>query len=754
MKKHLLIFISLALIVFALISTRIVSGVSYQATEAWAQIAPEIKAKLHMIFEGKEFNARFFRGVWLPDGSGYTALEEHESGGGSEVVQYEAATGKRTVLAFLSQLVPPGETKPLQIENYALSPDGAFLLIQTNGRQDEERAIRIVDYWLLELNTGALRRLVAGVDPAPMRRSFSPGSRRILYDLKQNLYVHDLDSGSTIALTKDGILGSISNGNAVWSTDGRHVAYIQSDFSSVLLRPVLDPVDPTYPRVRYVRYARVGTPIPRLRLGVVNADGGETLWLPIGDESTGFYLRELGWLKNSNYVYVEKLSRSRDYREFIVANIQTGIINRIYHETDPAWVDASYGTNAGLDWIDGEKSFILVSEKEGWRRAYVISRDGSKVIPLTPNGIDIISKVGVDEKRGWFYYLASPDNATQRYLYRVRLDGTGKPSRVTPAEQSGTHNYELSPDGCWAFHTHSTFDLPPVTRLVKLPEHRVVRTLEDNSELRARMEALVRQPTEFFQIDIGDGVVMDAWMIKPQDFDPTKKYPVFVWVYGEPHLQTVLDQWQGARGVFHRIIADTGYLVISIDNRGTPAPKGAAWRRAVFGSLGPLSTKEQAAGLRELGRLRTYVDLSRVGIWGWSGGGSNTLNALFREPDLYKVGIAVAPKPQPRLYNAWFQEIYMRTPEENSDGYKKSAPINYADGLKGQLLIIHGTGETNTHLQIVEGLVDRLIELEKQFDYMTYPNRDHGLREGEGTTLHVYMLIARYLITHLPPGPR
>jgi dipeptidyl-peptidase 4 len=242
--------------------------------------------------------------------------------------------------------------------------------------------------------------------------------------------------------------------------------------------------------------------------------------------------------------------------------------------------------------------------------------------------------------------------------------------------------------------------------------------------------------------------------MKPRDFDPAKKYPVFVFVYGEPHLQTVLDEWQGAQGASHRTIADIGYLVVSIDNRGTPAPKGAAWRRAVYGSLGPLSTKEQAAGLRELGRSRPYVDMSRTGIWGWSGGGSNTLNALFREPDLYHVGIAVVPKPQPHLYNAWFQEIYMRTREENPEGYRQSAPINFAEGLRGHLLIVHGTGETNTHLEIVEGLVDRLIELGKRFDYMAYPNRDHGLREGAGTPVHVRMLITRYLIERLPPGPR
>jgi len=448
------------------------------------------------------------------------------------------------------------------------------------------------------------------------------------------------------------------------------------------------------------------------------------------------------------------LSRFRNEREFLLADICTGALRRIFHEADRAWVDASQGGNAGWTWIRGGQAFIVLSEKDGWRHAYVYSREGQELTLLTPGQFDIIERAVVDEAGGWYYFYASPDNATQKYLYRVRLEGTGVPERVTPKNQPGTHDYAFSPDAKRAFHTYSTFDNPPVTELVQLSDHKVVRVLEDNEALRNKMKPLIAQPTEFFQLDIGGGVVLDAWLIKPSGFDPARKYPVVVYVYGEPHAQTVLDAWGKVHADYHRVIADQGYLVVSIDNRGTPAPKGAAWRRSIFGSLGPLSTEEQAAALKELVRSRPYVDGSRVAIWGWSGGGSNTLNAMFRQPDVYHVGIAVAPKPQPHLYNAWFQEIYMQTPETNPDGYRRAAPINFAEGLKGHLLIIHGTGETNTHLQITEGLVDRLIELGKRFDYMAYPHRDHGLREGRGTAVHLRMLMARYLIEHVPPGPR
>jgi dipeptidyl-peptidase-4 len=409
--------------------------------------------------------------------------------------------------------------------------------------------------------------------------------------------------------------------------------------------------------------------------------------------------------------------------------------------------------NLGLIWVRDGEAFIVISEQDGWRHAFLHARDGEELALLTPGNYDVIDRGCVDGEQDWFYFYASPENGTQKYLYRVPLDGAGILERITPDDQSGTHDYDFSPDARWAFHTYSTFDSPPVTDLVELPTHQVVRVLEDNSDLRLRANEWLSQPTEFLRLDIENGVSMDAWMIKPRDFDDSKKYPVFVYVYGEPYAQTVLDGWGAAQSDFHRVVADLGYVVVSIDNRGTPAPKGAAWRRSVFGSLGPLSTEDQAAALQELARMRPYVDLSRVGIWGWSGGGSNTLNAMFRRPDLYHVGIAVVPKPQPHLYNAWFQEIYMRTREVNPDGYEQSAAINFAEGLEGNLLIITGSGETNTHIQIIEGLVDRLIELAKPFDYMVYPNRDHGLREGEGTLVHVRMLIIRYLLEHLPPGP-
>ena len=595
------------------------------------------------------------------------------------------------------------------------------------------------------------RSLVDPADKPDPRRS--PDAKFKLETRDGNVFLRELKTDNRKQLTDADSEREISYNRFKWHPSGKAASFVEIDRTDVRLRSMLVPKDPSYPGVIERRFARVGGKIESLRVAVVTTDSDSVHWLSLETGDQGFYLGQVDWVPDSEQLLVETLSRFRDKREFWLATLD-GKAERIYREVNEAWAVGSHGINTGAHWIDDGKSFIYISEKEGWRQAYVCSRDGSKETKLTPGQYDIIDRVFVDEAGRWYYFYASPDDGTRKYLHRVPLDGSGKLERLTPEDQPGTHDYILSPNAKYAIHTYSTLNDPPTVDIVQLPEHRIVRVIDDHSELREKFKQQVPRPTEFVQIDIGDDIVLDACITKPTDFDESKKYPVFVYVYGEPYLQTVLDRWGAGQTDFHRVIADTGYIVVSIDNRGTACPKGAAWRRSIFGSLGPLSTEEQAAALKKLGEMKPYIDLSRVGIWGWSGGGSNTLNAMFRRPDVYHVGIAVVPKPQPWLYNAWFQEIYMRTREVNPDGYQRSAPIHFAEGLKGKLLIITGSGETNTHIQIIEGLIDRLVELGKPFDYMVYPNRDHGLREGKGTVVHVRMKILRYLIENLPRGAR
>ncbi len=678
------------LLIFLIVAP--ICGVPLAAQESDSNLS-RLNDRLYAIYERNEFSQRTFDGQWLADSQRYSKWEHDSESGQRVFAVYDAATGNRSVL--------PNEPSDTRNANRK-SPDQNHLLFQRDG----------------------------------------------------NLYVRSVDdSENARPIVLRDPSRAVGYSHMQWSPDGTQILFVEFDETKVRLRSMIHPTDPSYPSVSQSRFARVGETIPAYRVGVVGRDGKQTQWLAIPSPAEGFYLGEVGWACNANEVLVEQFSRFRDQRWFHLCNVDTGEIRCIFHESDPAWVVSSTRKNVGIEWLEDGAKFVVVSEKDGWRRAYVYSRDGEPLHAITPEECDVIEKCGVDEPRNSYYYFASPDNGTQKYLYRASLDGAHPPQRVTPLDQSGTHDYQFSPDFRWAFHTWSTFDQPPTTELVEMPEHRVLRTLEDNRSLREKIAQFNILPAEFLQVDIGEGIVMDAWMLKPANFDATKKYPVLVYVYGEPHAQTVLDQWGAAQAHFHRAIAEAGYVVLSIDNRGTPCPKGAAWRRAVFGSLGPLSTEEQAAGLLAIAQQNTFIDLSRVAIWGWSGGGSNTLNAMFRKPDLYQVGIAVVPKPQPHLYNAGFQENYMRDRNVNEEGYRQSAPINFAEGLQGNLLIIHGGGETNTHLQIVEGLVDRLIELGKTFDYMVYPNRNHGLSEGKGSVVHVRLLITRYLTSHLPAGP-
>lgn len=333
------------------------------------------------------------------------------------------------------------------------------------------------------------------------------------------------------------------------------------------------------------------------------------------------------------------------------------------------------------------------------------------------------------------------------------MDGEGKSGRITPPGEPGMHGYDVSPDGRWAFHTCSRFGVPPVVELVSLPDHGLRKILADNAGLKGAIAGLKRGKSEFFRVDIGGGIVLDGWRMFPPDFDPSKKYPVLEEIYGEPAAQTVVDRWGGSTYLWHLMLTQQGYVVISIDNRGTPAPRGRAWRHSVYRQIGILSSQDQAAAMRTIRRW-DFVDSTRIGIWGWSGGGSMTLNMILRYPGLYQTGMAVAPVPDQRLYDATYQERYMGLPAGNPEGYRLGSPITFADSLRGNLLLVHGTGDDNVHYQGSERLINAFVRANRQFTMMAYPNRSHGIYEGEGTTRHLYGLLTKYLTDHLAPGPR
>jgi dipeptidyl-peptidase-4 len=708
------------------------------------------------IYGSQEFASQPFGPIrWLEDGAAYTTVERAEGGRGREIVRYDTESGARSVLISAAQLTVPGDTAPLAIENYIWSPDRNRLLIFTNS-QPVWRTNTRGDYWVLDRQGGKLSRL-GGTEAKPstlMFAKFSPDGSRVGYVRENNLYVEDLASGRITQLTRDGSR-TVINGTFDWvyeeelglqdgwrwSPDGNRIAFWQLVADSVRDFTLINYTDSLYPVVTPIQYPKAGESNSAARVGVVAAAGGETRWLALEGDPRNNYPARVEWAANSDEVVVQRLNRLQNRLDLHVGDARTGAIRTILTERDSTWVELV----DDFAWLDGGRQFIWMSERDGWNHAYLVSRDGRNVRLLTRGDFDVLSVAALDEKGGWLYYIASPENPAQRYLFRVRLNGRGRPERVSPAT-AGAHGYNIAPNHRFAFHTYSKFGVPPVNTLIRLPDHRPVRTVVANETLQRRVERLRRGPVEFTQVDIGEGVKLNAYLMKPADFDPSRKYPILFQVYGGPGSQTVLDSWGGQQYLWHLMLTQQGYVVASVDNRGTGA-RGRDWRKIVYGQLGVIETQDQAAAARVIGRL-PYIDSTRMGIWGWSYGGFMSLNALFQAPDVYSTAVAVAPVTHWKYYDNIYTERYNGLPQDNAAGYDKGSPLSYVDQMRGRLLLVHGSGDDNVHYQNSEALVNALVKANKPFDMMEYPNRNHAIAGGT-TRQHLFELLTRYLRNNL-----
>ncbi|PWT98857.1 MAG: S9 family peptidase [Bacteroidetes bacterium] len=700
--------------------------------------------------------------TWTRDGNGYYEINKN----GIRVT--DLLTGKQTDLVKEDQLTPQGASKPITVADFQLSEDNSEILIFSNTARVWRYNTR-GDYYLLDVATGKLRQI--GKDQPSqslMYAKISPDGKKVGYVSGHNIYVEDIVSGKTTALTSDGTRKMINGtfdwvyeeefdcrDGFRWSPDSKLIAYWQVDANKIRDYLMVNTTDSIYSFIVPVEYPKVGESPSPVKVGVVSADGGTTTWMNIPGDPQQNYIPRMEWAANNSELVVQQLNRHQNESHIFLCPVNGAAPKLIYSESDKAWIDTKHRWSRnpiGWEWLNNGNEFLWVSEKDGWRHIFRVTRDGKKETLLTKGNFDIATISCIDEKNNYVYFIASPDNPLQRYLYRTKMDGKGKPELVSPKELQGTHSYDISPGAKFAIHHFNSHTVAPATEWVSLPDH---KPLKEAESIAKTMKVVEKRNLEFFKITTEDGITMDGWMVKPQDFDSTKKYPIVLFVYGEPASATVADTYfTGNNSLFVGDMSKSGYFYVSFNNRGTPTLQGAAWRKSIYRNIGRINIRDQAMAMKKLLQTHSYLDTSRVASWGWSGGASSTLNLLFQYPDIFKTGIAIASVANQLTYDNIYQERYMGLPQENKEDFVNGSPITYAKNLRGNLLYIHGTGDDNVHYQNAEMLLNELIKYNKQFQFMAYPNRSHGIFEGAGTTLHLRTLYTNYLVEHCPPGAK
>jgi len=705
---------------------------------------------------------------WLADGNSYTLNE------GGKIVKVDLPSMNKTTLVESDQFIPQGTTQALQISGYKWSEDNIKLLLNVKTKTLYHKTTGEV--WVYNTENHKLVQLGKGLrQNGLMYAKFSPNSKKVAYvyqdkknnNVVYNLYVEDLLTGGLKQLTFDAKDRNINGtfdwvyaeelyclDGFRWSPDGTRIAYWNTDASKVRNYLMLNTTDSTYSFVVPVEYPKAGTDPSPVKIGVVDLATARTRWINTEGDLRQNYLTKMEWA-NNNTLIIQQLNRKQNESRILMASTLTGASKHIWTENDKTWVDIepswNGGDNTGWNWIEGKKAFVWASEKDGWRHLYRIGLDGTEKL-ITTGNFDVMKIYLIDEKNNLVYFSASPTNATQRYLYRSKLDGSVPPERVNSKDLDGTHNYVMSPNGNWARHSFSSHLYYPATEWISLTDY---KPLDDKQSVANNLkEDPLGKQVSFFQVTTVDSIVIDGWMAKPKDFDPNKKYPIFFSVYGEPAACTVNDRFGVGRDMqFGGFVADKGYLYVSVENRGAPAPRGREWRKAIYRKIGLINIRDQAMAAKEILKWK-FVDTSRVAVHGWSGGGSSTLNLLFQYPDIYKTGIAVAAVGNQLAYDNTYQERYMGLPQENREDFIAGSPYTYAANLRGNLLYIHGTGDDNVHYSNAEVLINALIKNNKIFQMMSYPNRSHGIYEGPGTSMHLSNISTHFLYENCPPGGR
>ena len=708
------------------------------------------KITLEDIWQKNTFAAKTVSGVdWAKDGRYYTSMVANNQTNATDIIRYNVTTGQPVATVVAGQdLKIAGNAKPIDFEEYTFSADEQKILFATETEPIYRHSSRS-QYYVYDVKTKALQPL--STKGKQLFATFSPDGGRVAFVRDNNLFYVDLASNQEKQITTNGERNKIINGGTdwvyeeefsfaqafFWSPDGAKIAFYTFDESQVK-QYTLQMWGPLYPQDYTFKYPKAGEANSVVTVSVVDLNTNKTTRQDIGTE-TDMYIPRIGWTETKDLLWIQRMNRLQNTLEILHASVNTGKTEVALRLTDKAYIEI---TN-DLKYLKNKKQFIISSDKDGYNHLYLYDSQGKQQQQLTKGNWDVTDVVGIDEKQDLVYYVAAEVSPMEKQLYSVNLKGSNK-KRLT--ETKGTHRISMSPDFTYYLDYHSTANTPNTVSLHAAPSGKLVKNLEENTSLNATLKQFDLSPLQFISFNTSENVKLNGYTIKPSNFDQTKKYPVLLFVYGGPGSQQVLDSWSGGNYFWFQMLAQQGYIVACVDNRGTGG-RGAAFRKVTYANLGHYETIDQIESAKYFGSL-PYVDKTRIGIWGWSYGGYMSSLALTKGADYFKAGIAVAPVTNWRYYDNIYTERYLKRPQENATGYDENSPVTHAAKLKGKYFLIHGTGDDNVHFQNAVAMEDALIKANKQFESFYYPNRNHGI-SGGNTRLHLYTMMTDFLLKNL-----
>jgi len=694
------------------------------------------------------FSRKFFpKGVYglnpMKDGETYCVKE----GDSINVYRYETGDFVRTV-AIGSEMIPAGDTAAIPLSDWNFSQDESKLLIATE-TEYIYRYSSASEYYIWDTRTKKLSRL--SLDGKQRLANFSPDASSVAFVRDNNLFIKELASDSEYAVTNDGKQNSIINGTTdwvyeeefaitkgfEWSPDGRYLAYYRFDESKVKEFSMME-WGSLYPEVNTFKYPKAGEDNSLVSLFIYDMTSHRSIPVDVGNE-TDQYLPRIYWTKDPSKLAVVRLNRLQNLIDLLLVDAATGNSSLIFREDNQWYIDDSH-----LDhfiFLD-KNHYLSTSEKSGHYHIYLNTIDRSeKGKQLTQGEWDVTDVYGYDATNGLVWYAAASSSPINREIWTVDLKGNMK----QVSKEEGTHRPQFSKSFKYFIDNFSTANTPQVYT-VHNAKGKELRVLEDNQEVLGLISEFNFSKKEFFTFTTSEGILLNGWKILPPNFDPNRKYPVFMTVYGGPGSQTVLNSYSAGDFTWYQMLAQKGYIIASVDNRGTGA-RGQMFKKLTYQQLGKFETMDQIEAARYFAS-QPYVDPSRIGIWGWSYGGYMSTLCITKGADAFKMAIAVAPVSNWRYYDNIYTERYMRKPQDNASGYDENSPINHVDKLKGKFLLIHGTGDDNVHVQNSMDLADALIKADKQFEMFFYPNRNHGIYGGN-TRMHLYTKMTEFVLENL-----